>query len=282
MNISQLISLLGKQITEGDETDVERKRMADIAVRNKFQAPKKNDSKEAQKKADTQSKKDIKKNDRPSAKMNPKQLRDKNSQMDNNEFEEEDNPLDIFQAQISSVLDTSTDIDTEEENSTENTTKTPDRNINIKEKPFNFEFAKNFDKFVKIVNSFRATESIRNDKVVKQYWEKLTLAEKQAVYIFFDNLTKVSDSEKDPNFKMPRTPSQLGLKISPANHSQQNQTQNISQPGKETSQKIASPAKPVVDVMPKKAQNPVSVQPITVGESANRYISIDKLLQEVK
>ena len=282
MNISQLISLLGKQITEGDETDVERKRMADIAVRNKFQAPKKNDSKEAQKKADTQSKKDIKKNDRPSAKMNPKQLRDKNSQMDNNEFEEEDNPLDIFQAQISSALDTSTDIDTEEENSTENTTKTPDRNINIKEKPFNFEFAKNFDKFVKIVNSFRATESIRNDKVVKQYWEKLTLAEKQAIYIFFDNLTKVSDSEKDPNFKMPRTPSQLGLKISPANHSQQNQIQNISQPGKETSQKIASSTKPVVDVTPKKAQNPVSVQPITVGESANRYISIDKLLQEVK
>ena len=155
-----------------------------------------------------------------------------------------------------------------------------DKNTNIKEKPFNFEFAKNFDKFVKIVNSFRATESIRNDKVVKQYWEKLTLAEKQTIYIFFDNLTKVSDSEKDPNFKMPRTPSQLGVKISPAG--QQNQTQNASQPGKEKSQKITSPAKPVADVTPKKAQNPVSVQPITVGESANRYISIDKLLQEVK
>lgn len=282
MNISQLINLLGRQITEGDVTDQERERQADIELRNKFQAPKKNDSKEAQHKADSQTNTKNKKDGRPSAKMNPKQLRDKNSQGDDKEFEEDDNPLDIFQAQITNNL--TGGIEDEEESSDDSSDsdipKTPDQNTNIKEKPFNFDFCKNFDKFVKIVNSFRATESIRNDKVVKQYWEKLTLAEKQAVYIFFDNLTRVSDSEKDPNFKMPRTPSQLGVKISPAG--QQNQTQNASQHGKETSQKIASLAKPVADVTPKKAQNPVSVQPITVGESANRYISIDKLLQEVK
>ena len=276
MNISQLISLLGQQLKEGDVTDQEMEKRADIEARNKFQAPKDKDSK---KKADDQAKN--KKDDRPAAKMNPKQLRDKNSQQDDTEFEEDDNPLDMFQAQINQAV--TGDLGTDEEPSSGETTEKKtgiDKNTNIKEKPFNFEFTKNFDKFVKIVNSFRATESIRNDKVVKQYWEKLTLAEKQTIYIFFDNLTKVSDSEKNPNFKMPRTPSQLGVKISPAG--QQNQTQNASQPGKEKSQKTASPAKPVADVMPKKAQNPVSVQPITVGESANRYISIDKLLQEVK
>jgi len=281
MNISQLINLLGRQITEGDVTDQERERQADIELRNKFQAPKKNDSKEAQYKADAQTNAKNKKDNRPSAKMNPKQLRDKNAQGDDKEFEEDDNPLDVFQAQITNNLTGGIeDEESTDDSNDSDTPKTPDQNTNIKEKPFNFDFCKNFDKFVKIVNSFRATESIRNDKVVKQYWEKLTLAEKQAVYIFFDNLTHVSDSEKDPNFKMPRTPAQLGVKISPAG--QQNQTQNVSQSGKETSQKIASPAKPVVDVAPKKAQNPVSVQPITVGESANRYISIDKLLQEVK
>ena len=277
MNISQLISLLGQQLKEGDVTDQEMEKRADIEARNKFQAPKDKDSK---KKADDQTKN--KKDDRPAAKMNPKQLRDKSSQQDDTEFEEDDNPLDMFQAQINQAV--TGDLGTDEEADADEEAKEKktgiDKNTNIKEKPFNFEFAKNFDKFVKIVNSFRATESIRNDKIVKQYWEKLTLAEKQTIYIFFDNLTKVSDAEKDPNFKMPRTPSQLGVKISPAG--QQNQTQNTIQPGKETSQKVASPAKPVVDVTPKKAQNPVSVQPITVGESANRYISIDKLLQEVK
>lgn len=278
MNISQLISLLGQKITEGDVTDQEKEKQADVEARNKFQAPKEN-TKDTQKKADDKSQN--KKNDRPTAKMNPKQLKDKNSKQDDTEFEEDDNPLDMFNAQINQAIsNTSTDDSTDDADATQTPKTSVDKNTNIKEKPFNFEFCKNFEKFVKIVNSFRATESIRNDKIVKQYWEKLTLAEKQTIYIFFDNLTRVSDAEKNPNFKMPRTPSQLGVKISPAG--QQNQTQNSIQPGKETSQKTASPAKPVADVMPKKAQNPVSVQPITVGESANRYISIDKLLQEVK
>lgn len=278
MNISQLISLLGQQLKEGDVTDQEMEKRADVEARNKFQAPKDKDSK---KKADDQAKN--KKDDRPAAKMNPKQLRDKSSQQDDAEFEEDDNPLDMFQSQINQAVTGDLGTDEEPSSGSDETVEKKagiDKNTNIKEKPFNFEFAKNFDKFVKIVNSFRATESIRNDKVVKQYWEKLTLAEKQTIYIFFDNLTKVSDSEKNPNFKMPRTPSQLGVKISPAG--QQNQTQNSNQSGKETSQKTASSFKPVADVTPKKAQNPVSVQPITVGESANRYISIDKLLQEVK
>jgi len=276
MNISRLISLLGQQINESDVTDQELERQADIALRNKFKAPEKSDTKSKQQKADP---KPSQKDQRPDAKKNPKQLRDKNSQQDNAEFEEDDNPLDIFQAQITSNLtgDTTDDEETEE---TTDQKSSVDQNTNIKEKPFNFDFCKNFDKFVKIVNSFRATESIRNDKVVKQYWEKLTLAEKQAVYIFFDNLTRVSDSEKDPNFKMPKTPAQLGVKISPAG--QQNQTQSTSQVGQTSPQKVATPAKPVANITTKKAQNPVSVQPITVGESARRYISIDKLLQEVK
>jgi len=279
MNISRLINLLGQQITEGDDTEQERKRRADIAARNHFQASKE-PTKTTQDKADAQ-KDDKSKKDRPAAKMNPKQLRDKNTQQDDVEFEEEDNPLDIFQAQINNALNPTTDEESEEtEDTTTQTTNKVDQNTNIKEKPFNFDFCKNFDKFVKIVNTFRATESIRNDKVVKQYWEKLTLAEKQAVYIFFDNLTRVSDSEKDPNFKMPRTPTQLGVKISPAG--QQNQTQSTSQIGQTSPQKVATPAKPVADIPTKKAQNPIAVQPITVGESAKRYISIDKLLQEVK
>lgn len=276
MNISQLISLLGKQITEADVTNQEREKQADIEARNKFQAPKEQ-TKDSQKKADSKSK--DKKDDRPSAKMNPKQLRDKTSKQDDAEFEEDDNPLDMFNAQINQAISGSTSDEEEfEEDTTPKTTV--DKNTNIKEKPFNFEFCKNFDKFVKIVNSFRATESIRGDKIVKQYWDKLTLAEKQTIYIFFDNLTRVSDAEKDPNFKMPRTPTQLGVKISPAG--QQNQTQSTSQIGQTSPQKVATPTKPVADITTKKAQNPIAVQPITVGESAKRYISIDKLLQEVK
>jgi hypothetical protein len=276
MNISQLISLLGQQITEGDVTDQEREKQADIEARNKFQAPKET-TKDSQKKADTKSQ--DKKDDRPAAKMNPKQLRDKTSkQQDDSEFEEDDNPLDMFQAQINQAVSGNIG-DEEEDTETDTQTTKIDKNTNIKEKPFNFEFCKNFDKFVKIVNSFRATESIRGDKIVKQYWEKLTLAEKQTIYIFFDNLTRVSDSEKDPNFKMPRTPAQLGVKISPAG--QQNQTQSTSQIGQKSQQKVTTPAKPVADIT-KKSQNPIAVQPITVGESAKRYISIDKLLQEVK
>jgi len=276
MNISRLISLLGQQITEGDVTDQERERQADIEVRNKFQAPKE-PTKDSQKKADSKSQ--DKKNDRPAAKMNPKQLRDKTSKQDDTEFEEDDNPLDMFQAQINQAVTGDIGGDESSEETETERKSNVDKNTNIKEKPFNFEFCKNFDKFVKIVNSFRATESIRNDKTVKQYWEKLTLAEKQTIYIFFDNLTRVSDAEKNPNFKMPRTPAQLGVKISPAGEN--NQSQNTNQIGQKPQQKVATPTKPVADIT-KKSQNPIAVQPITVGESAKRYISIDKLLQEVK
>lgn len=277
MNISRLISLLGQQITEGDVTDQEKEKQADIEARNYFQAPKER-TKDSQKKADSKSQ--DKKSDRPTAKMNPKQLRDKNSKQDDTEFEEDDNPLDMFQAQINQAVTGDIGGDADDDSEKLEPKTNVDKNTNIKEKPFNFEFCKNFDKFVKIVNSFRATESIRNDKTVKQYWDKLTLAEKQTIYIFFDNLTRVSDAEKDPNFKMPRTPAQLGVKISPAG--QQNQTQSTSRIGQTSPQKVTTSAKPVGDIPTKKAQNPIAIQPITVGESAKRYISIDKLLQEVK
>ena len=63
---------------------------------------------------------------------------------------------------------------------------------------------------------------------------------------------------------------------------QQNQQQSNQKTGQTATQKVATPTKPVADITTKKAQNPIAVQPITVGESAKRYISIDKLLQEVK
>ncbi len=286
MNISQLINILNKQINEGDITDKELTRQAELETLNHFRAKKKSDKKEDKEKVndDEDENSDDKKKDtpRPAAKMNPKQLRiqnqKKNQTQDDTEFEEDDNPLDVFHAQITkNVVPNSKEDEDDEE--TEETSKTPaNKHANIREKPLNLENAMQFEKFVKIVNSFRATESITNDKIVKQYWEKLTLAEKQVIYVFFDNLTKTSDAEKNPNFKMPKSPAQIGIKILPYGQSngQQKDIKHVSTPQQ---QKTAT--KTNIEVKPNaNSQNPIT--PITVGESHKRYISIDALLKEVK
>lgn len=268
MNVSQLINMLNRQIKEGDMTDSELKFQNNIASRNHF-------------KAEEKSKKDKEKEkDRPDAKMNPKQLRNKNKNLDD-DFEEDDNPMDMFNKQISDQMGQSKEASEEEQ---EEQPKQPDKNTNIKNKSFNLEYAKNYDKFVKIVNTFRSTESIRDDEVVKKYWENLSLAEKQAVYVFFDNLTHVSDSEKEKDFKMPKTPIQLGIHISPAGQSQQ-QTKDQAQKNQDTVQKqhvSTVKQKPTNIEIEKKPDNTHPITPITVGESHKRYISIDALLKEVK
>ncbi len=271
MDVSQLINVLRRQIREGDVTDREREIQADIEARNHFQASDKKKSVQPKKNDDEK---------RPDSKMNPKQLKDKqskNSKYDaESEFEEDDNPLALFNAQIQqNVMPSSEEEEIEDEDEESASTPAIEKNTNIKEKPFNLENCKSYDKFVKIVNSFRASESIRNDKTVKQYWEKLSLAEKQAVYIFFDNLTRVSDAEKTQNFKMPKTPTQLGVKISPAGQIEDKAGQNIS------NKTTKIDAKPSIDIKSNaNSQNPIT--PITVGESHKRYISIDALLKEVK
>ncbi len=279
MNISQLINILERQIREGDVSDQEKEKQDDLSVRSSsFKAP---EHKTSQKKSSTNKKDD---EERPDSKMNPKQLKDKNAKIntDNTEFEEDDNPLDMFNSQITKNVIPKDTEDDDEENTSQ---PTHDKNTNISQKPFNLEFSNNYDKFVKIVNSFRASESIRNDKTVQQYWEKLTLAEKQAVYVFFDNLTKVSNAEKTPDFSMPRTPVQLGIKISAAGQTQQNQSQNNQKVKTPTQQaqttKVATQPKTNIEVKPaNNSKNPIT--PITVGESHKRYISIDALLKEVK
>ncbi len=271
MDVSQLINVLRRQIKEGDVSDQESEIRADFESRNHF--------KSVDKKKSTQPKKNDNEQ-RPDSKMNPKQLKDKQSKNpkydEEAEFEEDDNPLALFNAQITSNI-IPTDDEEEETDDNEDSSSTPaiEKNTNIKEKPFNLENCKNYDKFVKIVNSFRASESIRNDKTVKQYWEKLSLAEKQAVYIFFDNLTRVSDAEKTQNFKMPKTPTQLGVKISPAGQIENKIGQN------DSNKTTKIDAKPSIDIKSStNSQNPIT--PITVGESHKRYISIDALLKEVK
>jgi hypothetical protein len=268
MNISQLINLLDRQIKEGDMTDQERKRQSDLAALNHFQA----DTKKKK------SKEDKKEKERPDSKMNPTQLRKKNDnkQIDDDDFEEGDDPMSLFQKQIDKNLeDNESDSDDAEQTTTQQSTG-PDKNTNIKNKEFNLEYCKNYDKFVKIVNTFRSTGSIRNDRTVKKYWEKLTLAEKQAIYVFFDNLTHVSDAEKEEHFQMPDTPSMLGIHISPAgNQPKSTQTQQVD---KQLDKKVK---KANIDIeKPDDKQTPII--PITVGESRTRYISIDKLLKEVK
>ena len=272
MNLSQLVNLLNRSITEGDVTDSERDKQAEFEAQNQFKASKsdKDNSKKSQQKADDKAA-------RPDSKMNPKQLKDKkNQEKIDDDFEEDDNPMSVFQSQIDQNLNVGNEEEKEEEPAPGSTIN---KYKNIGEKPFNLENCNNFDKFVKIVNSFRATESIRNDKIVKNYWTKLTLAEKQAIYIFFDNLTRVSDAEKDPNFKMPRTPMQIGVKIEAVGQKPQAEPTSDA---KQTVQKTTPTPKQTSSVKKPAVKNPVSVQPITVGESYQRYISIERLLQEVK
>lgn len=279
MNISQLVNLLNKSITEGDATERWRDIHAEFEAQNQFKASKsdKENSQKSQQKADDKEK-------RPDSRMNPQQLRDKEKQDKNqkkisDDVEEDDNPMAIFQSQIDQNLNSDEDDEEDAEDEAPAPGSTINKYKNIGEKPFNLANCNNYDKFVKIVNSFRASESIRNDKIVKKYWEKLTMAEKQAIYIFFDNLTKVSDAEKTENFHMPKTPQQIGVKIEPVGQPhtqrQQQQSSNATSRGSEIPQKTSTPSKPAI-------KNPVSVQPITVGESHARYISIERLLQEVK
>ena len=262
MDVSQLVNILKRQMREGDQTNQEEEKQADFQARNHFKAPTPTKSSQTNHKKDDE--------ERPDSKMNPKQLKDKQSKNpkydSESEFDEDDNPLDMFHSQITKNV-INADEETDEE--TDNTTAV-NKNANIREKPFNLSNCNNYEKFVKIVNSFRASESIRNDKIVKQYWEKLTLAEKQAIYIFFDNLTRTSDAEKHPDFKMPKTPTQLGVKISPAGE----------MPNKNKTAQI--PNKPVTNTSTTNNNSNKPIIPITVGESHKRYISIDALLKEVK
>lgn len=75
---------------------------------------------------------------------------------------------------------------------------------------------------------------------------------------------------------MPDTPSMLGIHISPAgNQPKSTQTQQVD---KQLDKKVK---KANIDIeKPDDKQAPII--PITVGESRTRYISIDKLLKEVK
>ncbi len=271
MDISQLINILGKQIKESDQTETELDYQAKIASQNFFKA--KEQKKNTNQKSDQQKSNEK----RPDSKKNPKQLMDKNKSKNitqNADFDEDDNPLAIFNAQITKNVsgDESEIPEDQTDDQSQQPTQNIDKNTNIKEKPFNLEYCKDYNKFVKIVNSFRATESINSDKVVKQYWEKLSLAEKQAIYIFFDNLTRVSDSEKNPNFKMPRSPLQLGIKMSNIENNTNKQKEIVQDKSRQKTQ---------IDVNNQKDLK-TSITPIVVGESKIRYISIDSLLKEVK
>ena len=137
-----------------------------------------------------------------------------------------------------------------------------------KKKEFKLEDAKSFSSFMDLVNNFRASSSLRDNPKVKEYFSKLKEGEKQAICIFFSNLEKVANFEGDVDFKMPKSPTMMGLTINSAVTQEEKKE-------KSTIQKAASGNK--------KADKELnSITPIKVGTNENKQFTIDMLLKEIK
>ena len=135
-------------------------------------------------------------------------------------------------------------------------------------KEFKLEDAKSFSSFMDLVNNFRASSSLRDNPKVKEYFSKLKEGEKQAICIFFSNLEKVANFEGDVDFKMPKSPTMMGLTINSAVTQEEKKE-------KSTIKKAASG-----DKSADKELN--SITPIKVGTNENRQYTIDMLLKEIK
>jgi len=239
MNISQILLMLEKEIKEANLSGQEestQKKLSSTIKKNKLIAP--------ESKKDKNKLKD--KKDEDALDSFDKELEKKKSKSsdteDNEELEDDYDDLDAIEK----------DIEDEE----------------AEKKEFKLEDAKSFSSFMDLVNNFRASSSLRDNPKVKEYFSKLKEGEKQAICIFFSNLEKVANFEGDVDFKMPKSPTMMGLTINSAVTQEEKKE-------KSTIQKAASG-----DKSADKELN--SITPIKVGTNENRQYTIDMLLKEIK
>ena len=239
MNISQILLMLEKEIKEANLSGQEestQKKLSSTIKKNKLIAP--------ESKKDKNKLKD--KKDEDALDSFDKELEKKKSKSsdteDNEELEDDYDDLDAIEK----------DIEDEE----------------AEKKEFKLEDAKSFSSFMDLVNNFRASSSLRDNPKVKEYFSKLKEGEKQAICIFFSNLEKVANFEGDVDFKMPKSPTMMGLTINSAVTQEEKKE-------KSTIKKAASG-----DKSADKELN--SITPIKVGTNENRQYTIDMLLKEIK
>jgi len=245
MNISQILLMLEKEIKESNYSSEEltaQKGVAGQISNQKLKAPK--------------SKKD--------------KLKDKKKKDD--EAQKDEDALDVFDKEIQNKVDgkgKSKDSE-EDEDDYDDVDMIEDEMEEEKEKEeFKLEDAKDFSKFMDLVNNFRASSSLRSNPKVKEFYNKLKEGEKQAICIFFSALEKVANFEDDVDFKMPKSPTMLGLTITSTKS--QEEKKELS-----TIKKASSGDK-------KADKELSSITPIKVGSTnENRYYSIDSLLKEIK
>ena len=240
MNISQILLMLEKEIKEANLSGQEestQKKLSSTIKKNKLIAPKSKKDKDKLK---------DKKKDEDALDSFDKELEKKKSKSsdteDNEELEDDYDDLDAIEK----------DIEDEE----------------AEKKEFKLEDAKSFSSFMDLVNNFRASSSLRDNPKVKEYFSKLKEGEKQAICIFFSNLEKVANFEGDVDFKMPKSPTMMGLTINSAVTQEEKKE-------KSTIKKAASG-----DKSADKELN--SITPIKVGTNENRQYTIDMLLKEIK
>jgi len=242
MNISQILLMLEKEIKEANYSDEEltaQKGISGQIQNQKLKAPK--------------SKKDKDK------------LKDKKKKDDENQKDED--ALDVFDKEMQNKSDKSSDSDDEDYDDVD---MIEDEMEEEKEKEeFKLEDAKDFSKFMDLVNNFRASSSLRSNPKVKEFYNKLKEGEKQAICIFFSALEKVANFEDDVDFKMPKSPTMMGLSItstkSPEEKKELNTIKKASSGDKKADKELSS------------------ITPIKVGSTnENRSYSIDKLLKEIK
>ena len=240
MNISQILLMLEKEIKEANLSDQEKStqdKLSSTIKDKKLIAPKSKKDKDKLK---------DKKKDEDALDSFDKELEKKKSKSsdteDNKELEDDYDDLDAIEK----------DIEDEE----------------AEKKEFKLEDAKSFSSFMDLVNNFRASSSLRDNPKVKEYFSKLKEGEKQAICIFFSNLEKVANFEGDVDFKMPKSPTMMGLTINSA----------VTQEEKKEKSAIKKAASG--DKSADKELN--SITPIKVGTNENRQYTIDMLLKEIK
>jgi hypothetical protein len=241
MNISQILLMLEKEIKEANLSDQEKSEQENLSskIKNKkLIAPKSKKDKDKLK----DKKKDEDALDSFDKEFERKKSKSTSSDDDYDELEDDYDDLDAIEQ----------DIEDEE----------------AKKKEFKLEDAKSFSSFMDLVNNFRASSSLRDNPKVKEYFSKLKEGEKQAICIFFSNLEKVANFEGDVDFKMPKSPTMMGLTINSAVTQEEKKE-------KSTIQKAASGNK--------KADKELnSITPIKVGTNENKQFTIDMLLKEIK
>jgi len=268
MQVSKLIMLLEKKIREADVTEKMQDELSTLS--NSIPANLRAKKSRAHADDDDDDDKDKKKS---------KQLKDKkdNKKSQMHDVEEQDSPFDAFDDQLKKKAADSSDMSEyltadqiAQQTQTSQTKKAP---------KFNLDNAKNFEVFKDLVNKFRASDSINKSDATKKYYDKLTAEEKQYACLLFDALSKTLNSVENPEFVMPKTPKQYGLSVTSSKEQQQQHQQQHKAVEKKTVVNNNT-QKPIAS----KEDKPkvTATNPIVVGESKNRNMSIENLLKGIK